>query len=1222
MNNNHKGSLTMNKESVKKVNDLLNKIEIESGKNSLSLVANFLGYNLFKNPVDPNSEWHLLSHPQLDDETQSLMALKYDEELTEETTVKELRKRYEKVEEQKDKFRGYDVYLYAFVGKGRILIFKGYDSNRDERLDISKDSIEKVSLFADNFLKLRNERIQIEEDEFGFGNMVVGLDNLFKRELTNLFILTVHLYRKQIAELIISNKNLEKHILQLLPEYENAKLKNQSLKHKLLNLNFKQAIGSVVDTIVLRVILRRFLESYHGLEMFSAQDKFTDLGLGQREGKMQDVINRLVEIKKKNITEDQVKLAINESSGQAAFDLFDDATQDIKFKKIDVSVEEVHDRLRKQFEFAYGGDLFSGDISEVVNKVEHQIYKVNPKLLLNLMVDTSEDRFNFRYEDLPPSMIQEFYESSMGHSLHYKINEEGEPEVSYSDDNREKKHRGAYYTQTELVDYMVERAIGSKLNRYFKELKSSVKQEDEKGIMKALDNISSLTVIDITSGGGSFLRGAFQYLAAKRENILRMLEPLKGTEVLDRIIECYPYFDNNNEAEAAWERHVLLRMVYGKDIDYKALIISSQTLTLSALNNWQIGVNFPNLIGLTLIQQNALISPVRVSERKEAFEPYKKEIARMIQLKHEIIQTKDTTKSYELSEELNGIRLTIQAELYERIEPIIKEEYREALMPQATEINFPEVFFEADGELKEDGGFAVSLGNPPWEIWKANAEEFFEIYHSDFRDVNRNEKERIKEDIFKSNPVIKEKWEWHRGYYEAASQYYLNNNFYNHQKAKVDGKFTAGDINLYKIATERNYQLLSNDGICGYLVPSGIYTDRGSTGLRRLLFNQTKLMEIASFENRKGIFSNVHRSYKFAVVLFEKGSTSSEFRAFFYKLNLESLQNSNEFLDIPIELVKELSPETYSVMEFREQLEVELMKKLVNFPKLSEEINNSWNLRFMTDFHLTNDNHLFNYEEKGFPLFIGRTINQYTINGDFDKYIEEEKALGKYFQWENSRISRLLKGYNDGKSHSPVEYYRFGCRAVASSTNKRSLISTVIPKNVACGNSLLVSEPYTLEIKSEHITRVPNYTTKELVVIVALMNSFVVDFVLRRKISANVNMFYLYQLPVPRLTEDEMYFEELMKRSAALIAVDSYYDELKSEVGIKVGEIGKEVRQLLQNQIDAYVAKIYGLNRDEFLYVLSTFKSPKHAEEMKQIAQGVIEQFDILEEKGELEWPT
>ena len=62
------------------------------------------------------------------------MAVRYDEDLTATTTVSQLRKRYHLVEKQRILFRQFSVDLYAFVGVGRVLIFRAYGGNRESGL--------------------------------------------------------------------------------------------------------------------------------------------------------------------------------------------------------------------------------------------------------------------------------------------------------------------------------------------------------------------------------------------------------------------------------------------------------------------------------------------------------------------------------------------------------------------------------------------------------------------------------------------------------------------------------------------------------------------------------------------------------------------------------------------------------------------------------------------------------------------------------------------------------------------------------------------------------------------------------------------------------------------------------------------------------------------------------------------------------------------------------
>ncbi len=83
--------------------------------------------------------------------------------------------------------------------------------------------------------------------------------------------------------------------------------------------------------------------------------------------------------------------------------------------------------------------------------------------------------------------------------------------------------------------------------------------------------------------------------------------------------------------------------------------------------------------------------------------------------------------------------------------------------------------------------------------------------------------------------------------------------------------------------------MLSPGGECGIVIPSGIYTDLGAKQLREMLFNQTQVTGLFCFENRNLIFEGVHRSFKIAVLTFEKGDKTEGFPAVFMRHDVKEL---------------------------------------------------------------------------------------------------------------------------------------------------------------------------------------------------------------------------------------------------------------------------------------------------------------------------------------------
>ena len=55
------------------------------------------------------------------------------------------------------------------------------------------------------------------------------------------------------------------------------------------------------------------------------------------------------------------------------------------------------------------------------------------------------------------------------------------------------------------------------------------------------------------------------------------------------------------------------------------------------------------------------------------------------------------------------------------------------------------------------------------------------------------------------------------------------------------------------------------------MIPSGVYKDLGATGLRRMLFERTRVDSLVSLSNEKFIFDEVHHSFGITFLNFTKG---------------------------------------------------------------------------------------------------------------------------------------------------------------------------------------------------------------------------------------------------------------------------------------------------------------------------------------------------------------
>ena len=148
----------------------------------------------------------------------------------------------------------------------------------------------------------------------------------------------------------------------------------------------------------------------------------------------------------------------------------------------------------------------------------------------------------------------------------------------------------------------------------------------------------------------------------------------------------------------------------------------------------------------------------------------------------------------------------------------------------------------------------------------------------------------------------------------------------------------------------------------------------------------------------------------------------------------------------------------------------------------------------------------------------------------------------------------------------------------------------MLPPMVFSGHSLnIASEPKAPDLQ---------------IFILAVMNSFVIDYYLRQQVSANLTMFFIYQCPVPRIDSSDLRFHPIANRCARLVCNTEEFDKLAIELNLssyRSGATDPTERACLRAELDGLVAHLYGLTEDEFAHILASF--PLVAEPVKQAAR-------------------
>jgi Alw26I/Eco31I/Esp3I family type II restriction m6 adenine DNA methyltransferase len=469
-------------------------------------------------------------------------------------------------------------------------------------------------------------------------------------------------------------------------------------------------------------------------------------------------------------------------------------------------------------------------------------------------------------------------------------------------------------------------------------------------------------------------------------------------------------------------------------------------------------------------------------------------------------------------------------------------------------------------------GFDICLGNPPWNVYKPLSKEFFAQYDPRLTKygVDKKEAKRIIAKLLEHDQ-IKKHWNDYKRLIRQTGNYFRGRDYcyQSDQLLGVNGiKTISGDLNLYKLFLERIFRLMGPRGYCGIVIPSGFHTDAGTKGLRRLLFEENTVMELYCFENRKGIFPSIHKSFKFDLLIFKKSGRTKSFNAAFMLHD------------------KHLSPSSWSILEFKTTKDIDLAREIYQHPPLRVEVPGSWKVRFARELDITLDSRLFNTDQEGVAIFEGKMIEQYMYQFKKPRYwIKKENIISKY-----------------GLQYQDYNEYRLGFRAVAASTNRRTMIATIIPKGVCCGNSLIVTKIFETERKQRLIS------SADLLYLCGIFNSFVFDYLLRLKVTTNLNMFFIYDMPVPRLSKHDKVYQEIISNVAAL-----FPDFTSLHKQFAKSRVCKSSQDRVQCQatIDSLVAKIYELDKQSIEYILDQFhqKDPKKEELLNLQKNAILARF-------------
>ncbi len=532
------------------------------------------------------------------------------------------------------------------------------------------------------------------------------------------------------------------------------------------------------------------------------------------------------------------------------------------------------------------------------------------------------------------------------------------------------------------------------------------------------------------------------------------------------------------------------------------------------------------------------------------------------------------------------------------------------------DIAFPEVF-HPDAAPTKRSGFDANIGNPPWEVTEVNLVELLSVIDPE---VARGSSGELEAAIAKM-----------LNHGDASRLIEVARTEKDERQRIVSTLVTRGNTvsELAACFIERGRQLCS--GFTGLVVPSGYHKNKELAWLREPIWQQREMRSLIGFVNKRKLFADLPVVLQFNLLVLEHAASPSQsFRSAFRQTDDAVLVTDDFVVNYPwlfaananttftlVELPSRedalVCAEIYardlrrtkaimasSCIDFSQELNQNSFGRYFqNIQKVLE--NPSADVRAQTDLiKLLDKRHIPMLESKSF--------------GCFD--ILWAKSEGSHWNPVPSLAlmvdsdTRIVKSKLAGLAGRLRHFRLFGRETCGSTfTNERSAVFVMaLPGLSAVHSAVAETEPQ----------KRPSHAALSFL---AAVNSFSFDYLIRLQVGAHLSKFILEAIPFPPTPNSVSIFlaHQALRLSAQHAGYAPLWREQLGEAWREAGAAftwpvlsGDAARWAVRAAIDAVVAHAYGLTRDQYAHVLSTFSHSSYKDAPRQC----LAAFDELQKIG------
>ena len=786
-------------------------------------------------------------------------------------------------------------------------------------------------------------------------------------------------------------------------------------------------------------------------------------------------------------------------------------------------------------------------------------------------------------------------------------------EVYFHSASGERKATGSYFTPSVIVDHLITRSLDTALDIHLERIRELLLQGNE---AEAARCFFDFRVADLAMGSGHFLVAAVDRIEAKMRIFLAEKETsVPGVNAeLNRLAHAAKLALGRDvtafgdiEPAALLRRQIARRCIYGLDINPLAVELARLALwihtfvpglPMSSLDHGLVCANSLTGVG-TIDEALEVLVPGNVSGQISIFENIiTDKLHNVRDLLLEVANSDEATKS-EIRASAN-----IAKQARDAAEPVKKildvavgarlglidmrmvfeensildaweiPELQRALhllKPAHLPFLFPEVF------IRENPGFDVLIGNPPWEKLHIEEHQWWGLHIPGLRGLKQVDYVKALQTFRDSRPDLEIEF---KSAIEAID--YV-------RAAIANGPFPglgSAHIDLYQVFAWKNLQLVKSSGVIALVLPRGAMSGTALKKWREEVIKQGSFKNVCFLLNSGGwVFEGVHAQYTIALAIIQKSNDHEiNFTGPFSSIE-EFLEGREDLASAtPLEFASWSGSLAFPLIPNADSGNV--FKKMRKHPRFDDPTLGFEFQPIQGDINATTDKNLIDFSGT-------EGIDQLDVIGGSAYGLWNPNHGDRYGQANSSLIrSHLLRKVTAASTNPrsayfelrewkiddlPIDSARIAIRDITNRTNTRTVICCLIP-------------PLTVTTHRAPTLVRRLGTEIDEAFLLGILSSRVFDWYMRRWVELVLSFELLNPAPIPKLNSDDYVYRRIVEISIELASVDKRFDAWASKAGMKQkGRLSEEEREKRIYELDALVAHSYGLNEKDLKTIFENF---------------------------------